>query len=64
MVVIAALLVSSALMMRVPSRFSILGYPGLAVMGYLAAAVAARVAAKLGPRGAAAPVAALEVEPC
>jgi ubiquinone biosynthesis protein len=40
-VVIAALLVSSALMMRVPSRFAILGYPGLAVMGYLAAAVAA-----------------------
>jgi ubiquinone biosynthesis protein len=40
-VVIAALLVSSALMMRVPSRFSVLGYPGLAVLGYLAAAVAA-----------------------
>ena len=40
-VVIAALLVSSALMMRVPTRFAILGYPGLAVMGYLAAAVAA-----------------------
>src|SRR5688572_33135891 len=40
-VVIAALLVSSALMMRVESRFAILGYPGLAVMGYLIAAVAA-----------------------
>jgi ubiquinone biosynthesis protein len=40
-VVIAALLISSALMMRVPSRFAILGYPGLAVMGYMAAAAAA-----------------------
>ncbi|HEY0143433.1 MAG TPA: AarF/UbiB family protein [Thermoanaerobaculia bacterium] len=40
-VVIAALLISSALMMRVPSRFSILGYSGLAVVGYLIAAAAA-----------------------
>ncbi len=40
-VVIAALLISSALMMRVPSRFSIFGYPGLAVTGYLIAAAAA-----------------------
>ncbi|MEA2491852.1 MAG: ubiquinone biosynthesis protein [Acidobacteriota bacterium] len=40
-VVIAALLISSSLMMRVPSRFSILGYSGLAVVGYLLAAGAA-----------------------
>lgn len=39
-VVIAALLISSSLMMRVPSRFSILGYSGLAVVGYLIAAAA------------------------
>ncbi|MEO8380530.1 MAG: AarF/UbiB family protein [Acidobacteriota bacterium] len=39
-VVIAALLVSSSLMMRVPSRFSIAGYPGLAILGYLLASVA------------------------
>ena len=39
-VVIAALLISSALMMRVPSRFSILGYSGLAMVGYLIAAAA------------------------
>jgi ubiquinone biosynthesis protein len=31
--VIAALLVASSLMMRVPSRFSILGYPGLPMLG-------------------------------
>jgi ubiquinone biosynthesis protein len=40
-VVIAALLIASALMMRVPSRFAILGYPGLAVIGYLIAVIAA-----------------------
>jgi predicted unusual protein kinase regulating ubiquinone biosynthesis (AarF/ABC1/UbiB family) len=40
-VVIAALLVSSSLMMRVPSRFVIFGYPGLAVTGYLLASAAA-----------------------
>jgi predicted unusual protein kinase regulating ubiquinone biosynthesis (AarF/ABC1/UbiB family) len=33
--VTAALLISSTMLMRVPSRFSILGYPGLAVIGYL-----------------------------
>jgi predicted unusual protein kinase regulating ubiquinone biosynthesis (AarF/ABC1/UbiB family) len=40
-IVIAALLVSSSMMMRIPSRFQIFGYPGLAVIGYLAASVAA-----------------------
>lgn len=40
-VVIAALLVSSSMMMRVPSRFSIFGYSGLAVIGYLIATAAA-----------------------
>jgi len=40
-IVIAALLISSAMMMRVPSRFTIVGYPGLAVAGYLIAAAAA-----------------------
>ena len=40
-VIIAALLVSSSMMMRVPSSFSIFGYPGLAVLGYLMASVAA-----------------------
>lgn len=40
-VVIAALLVSSSMMMRVPSRFAIFGYPGLAVLGYLLASAAA-----------------------
>ena len=39
-VVIAALLVSSSLMMRVPSSFSVFGYPGLAVVGYLLASIA------------------------
>jgi ubiquinone biosynthesis protein len=33
--VVAALLISSTMLMRVPSRFSILGYPGLAVLGYV-----------------------------
>jgi Na+/proline symporter len=40
-VVIAALLVSSSMMMRVPTRFVLFGYPGLAVTGYLIAAAAA-----------------------
>lgn len=40
-VVIAALLVSSSMMMLVPSRFAIFGYPGLAVVGYLLASAAA-----------------------
>ncbi|HJQ36888.1 MAG TPA: AarF/UbiB family protein [Thermoanaerobaculia bacterium] len=40
-VVIAALLISSSLMMRVQTSFQIFGYPGLAVAGYLIAAVAA-----------------------
>ncbi|MFZ2490828.1 MAG: AarF/UbiB family protein [Thermoanaerobaculia bacterium] len=40
-VVIAALLISSALMMRVETTFRIFGYPGLAVLGYLLAAIAA-----------------------
>jgi ubiquinone biosynthesis protein len=38
--IIAALLVGSSLMMRVPTQFTILGYPVLAVLGYLAAAIA------------------------
>lgn len=40
-VVIAALLISSALMMRVETNFRIFGYPGLAVLGYLTAAASA-----------------------
>jgi predicted unusual protein kinase regulating ubiquinone biosynthesis (AarF/ABC1/UbiB family) len=40
-VVIAALLVSSSMMMRVPTSFTIFGYPGLAVLGYLLASAAA-----------------------
>jgi len=40
-VVIAALLISSSLMMRVQTRFVLFGYPGLAVAGYLIAAAAA-----------------------
>jgi len=39
-VVIAALLISSSLIMRVPSSFTIFGYPGLAVLGYLLASAA------------------------
>jgi predicted unusual protein kinase regulating ubiquinone biosynthesis (AarF/ABC1/UbiB family) len=38
--VIAALLVSSSMMMRVPTSFAIFGYPGLAVLGYLLASAA------------------------
>ena len=40
-VVIAALLLSASFMMRVPTRFTIFGYPGLAVLGYLLASAAA-----------------------
>jgi len=40
-VVIAALLIASSLMMRVPSRFTIAGYPGFAMVGYLIALAAA-----------------------
>jgi ubiquinone biosynthesis protein len=40
-VVIAALLIASSLMMRVASRFTIFGYPGFAMVGYLIALVAA-----------------------
>jgi ubiquinone biosynthesis protein len=40
-VVIAALLVSSSMMMRVPTTFTIFGYPGLAVLGYVLASAAA-----------------------
>ncbi|HYK00700.1 MAG TPA: AarF/UbiB family protein [Thermoanaerobaculia bacterium] len=40
-VVIAALLLSASLMMRVPTRFTIFGYPGLAMLGYLLASAAA-----------------------
>ena len=39
--IIAALLIASALMMRVPARFQIGGYPFLAVFGYLIAAAIA-----------------------
>ena len=40
-VVIAALLVASSLMMRVPSRAQLLGYPAVAMIGYLIAVIAA-----------------------
>jgi ubiquinone biosynthesis protein len=39
-VVIAALLISSSMMMRVETGFRIFGYPGLAMIGYLLASVA------------------------
>lgn len=39
-VIIAALLMSSSMMMRVPTTFTIFGYPGLAVLGYLLASIA------------------------
>jgi len=38
--IIAALLLSSTMMMRIPTRFTIFGYPGLAMFGYLLAAAA------------------------
>jgi predicted unusual protein kinase regulating ubiquinone biosynthesis (AarF/ABC1/UbiB family) len=40
-VIIAALLVSSSLMARVPTTFTIFGYPAIAVFGYVLASVAA-----------------------
>ena len=40
-VIIAALLISSSMMMRVETSFRIFGYPGLAVLGYLLASAAA-----------------------
>jgi ubiquinone biosynthesis protein len=36
--VLAALIVGAAMLMRVPTRFTILGYPGLAILLFLAAA--------------------------
>jgi len=39
--VIAAMLISSTLLMRIPSRFSIIGYPGLAIVGYVISAAMA-----------------------
>ena len=38
---LAALLLSSTMLMRVPSRFSILGYPGLAMIGYFVSMIVA-----------------------
>ncbi len=35
--IVAAIIVGSSLMMRVPSRFQILGYSGLAIIGFVAA---------------------------
>jgi uncharacterized membrane protein YuzA (DUF378 family) len=40
-VVIAALLLSSSFMMRVPTRSHLFGYPAFAMIGYLIAAAAA-----------------------
>jgi hypothetical protein len=40
-VVIAALLLSSSLIMRYPARVQIFGYPAFAVIGYLVASAAA-----------------------
>jgi predicted unusual protein kinase regulating ubiquinone biosynthesis (AarF/ABC1/UbiB family) len=40
-VVIAALLIASSLMMRVPASWRVFGYPALAIFGYLIAAAAA-----------------------
>jgi predicted unusual protein kinase regulating ubiquinone biosynthesis (AarF/ABC1/UbiB family) len=37
-VVLAALIVGASLMMRIPSRFEIFGYPGLAILCFIAAA--------------------------
>jgi len=39
--VTAALLISSTMLMRVPSRFAIFGYPGLAVIGYFISMIVA-----------------------
>ena len=40
-VVIAALLISSSMMMRIPTSFTLFGLPGLPVLGYVLASVAA-----------------------
>jgi predicted unusual protein kinase regulating ubiquinone biosynthesis (AarF/ABC1/UbiB family) len=40
-VIIAALLIASSLMMRVPTHVQLFGYPALAIIGYLLAAIAA-----------------------
>ncbi|HEX7676854.1 MAG TPA: AarF/UbiB family protein [Thermoanaerobaculia bacterium] len=40
-VIIAALLIASSLMMRVPTSAQLFGYPRIAILGYLAAVVAA-----------------------
>ena len=40
-VIIAALLISSSMMMRVETSFRIFGYPGIAVLGYILASAAA-----------------------
>ena len=37
--ILAALIVGAALLMRVPTNFRILGYPGLAILFFLAAAL-------------------------
>jgi len=39
-VVIAALLIASSMMMRVPTRAQLFGYPAMAMIGYLLAAIA------------------------
>jgi hypothetical protein len=37
--IVAALIVGAALLMQVPTSFRILGYPGLAILFFLAAAL-------------------------
>jgi ubiquinone biosynthesis protein len=37
--ILAALIVGAALLMQVPTRFRILGYPGLAILLFLVAAI-------------------------
>ena len=44
--VIAAMIVGAALLMRVETRFRILGYPGLAILFFLAAGIAGRLAGR------------------
>ena len=43
--IIAALLVSAAMLMKVPSPFNLFGYPGLAILAFLAALAGAIVMA-------------------
>ncbi len=38
--IIAAMIIGAAMLMRVPSAFSIFGYPGLAIIFFLLAAMA------------------------